>query len=103
MYLSSEAVPAHWNPLSQPYAGGDNLLAALNAGWTVRDTVKIEVHKLRSSRVTVYHFELHNDTQILQMPIIANPFIEQFIARRRLITEPYSLSTYPTAPQRFVA
>jgi hypothetical protein len=103
MYLNSAAVPAHWNALSQAYAGGDNLLAALNAGWTVRDTVYSEPHKRRSCRVMVYHFELVKDNQTLAMPVIANPFVEQFITRYSLTTEPIAPPTYPVSPQRYVA
>ncbi len=96
MKSTREVAPIHWNPQSQPFAGGDNLLAAINAGWSVQGTVLFETHDRRSCQIRVYFFELYTDDATLTMPVIANPFVDQFIASHDLTVEPILSPNYPT-------
>jgi hypothetical protein len=75
----------YWSPLSEQYAGGDCLFAALYCGWTVNPVVYREEHWRSESRsVCVYHFELVQDGQLVTMPVIANPYINRLIRDQAL-------------------
>ena len=77
-YLSQ---PLHWCPLSQQFAGADNLITALRDGWSLAERiVHCEEIGLSGARpVTIYHFELKNGIHTITMTVIRNPFLVRFI------------------------
>lgn len=76
----------HWCPVSEPYTGGDSLMAALYAGWLLDTRVTAHVRWYGSGirRVTVYHFLLRNGVDERVMRVVSTPFIEQLIRQQAL-------------------
>lgn len=75
----------HWHAESEPFAGGDCLLTALNKGWEMGERVTADEHWHAGTRcVMVYHFELMRGGEKMTMPVITNPFVERLIAENRL-------------------
>lgn len=76
----------HWCPQSENYAGGDHLISAFRAGWTLADdVVAVEQHWLSGNRpVNIYNFVLENVDETMIMPVLHNPFVERFIIQESL-------------------
>lgn len=76
----------HWCPVSEKYAGGDVLYNFLSDGWHVVDqTVKRQCIWHGSARqVVIFHFRLRRLSQVVDMQVIQNPFVEQLIHAKRL-------------------
>ena len=76
----------HWSWNSQKYAGGDNLMTALDAGWKI-DKCSVEKHWHDEARaITVYHFALSRNGVQIKMPVIHNPYIERFVTEQNLLS-----------------
>ena len=75
-------VYCHWDSHSQYYAGGDALVAALIAGWSLGEMVYYEHHWLDCGTryINIYHFELRRGNSHRIMPVIGNPFVEQLLS-----------------------
>jgi len=79
----------HWHAGSEPYAGGDCLLTALNEGWDVSARLIADEHWYAGTRcVMVYHFELTRGDETMTMPVLTNPFVERLIAQSALHVVP---------------
>lgn len=79
------SVPRHWDPRSEPYAGADALLSALEMGWAVQEPVYREIHWFNGVRqIHVYHFTLVQRSKALRLPVIGNPRLERFLASCQL-------------------
>jgi hypothetical protein len=75
----------HWHAASEPFAGGDCLLTALNNGWDIVLPVMAEPFWRAGSRcVMVYHFNLERRGETMAMPVVTNPFVERLIADNAL-------------------
>jgi hypothetical protein len=71
----------HWHPVSEPYTGGDALFTAVDNGWQMEDTVRLEEHwHSGARRVVVYHFELRRGDEVMHMPVTDNPYISRVIS-----------------------
>ncbi len=86
LYVHFPKPARHWCPRSEAFAGGDCLVAALYAGWSVYETVCCamftDASRFGVSRqIVVYYFKLSRGDETMTMPVISNPFI------RRLITD----------------
>lgn len=69
----------HWDPQSSTFAGGDQLVTAIQRGWQVEKCIE-ETHWFTGMRsVRVYHFTLIRDDEQIEMPVIANPYVERFV------------------------
>lgn len=66
-------------PPIQRYVGGDQLVAALKAGWTLAPVVTAHVHQLRGGAMSIYYFRLSRQDEVLTLSVIDNPFIQRLI------------------------
>src|SRR5690349_16393131 len=79
----------YWSPLSEKFAGGDCLFAAIYCGWAVNPVVYREEHWHSESRaVYVYHFELVLEGRLVTMPVIDNPYVNRLIRDQALKVQP---------------
>ena len=70
----------HWDPRSERYAGADALLTAVDEGWMPERTLYFEEFWFAGSRVvTVYHVELRRKGQVMNMPVISNPYLRRML------------------------
>ena len=70
----------HWHPASQKYGGGDTLATALYLGWTMGEIVYREEHWRAGRCSMVYHITLERDSEVMIMPVIANPYVWRFLS-----------------------
>lgn len=72
----------HWHPSSESFAGGDNLMTALNNGWSFDKTVVVEQHWFAGMRSThVYYFELTRDDEKMTMPVLECPYVARLLSQ----------------------
>lgn len=69
----------HWHSNSARYAGGDNLLTALNNGWEIEACYAESVVYAGARSVSIYRFVLKRDGEVVQMPVIDNPYVTRFV------------------------
>ncbi|MEM9951362.1 MAG: hypothetical protein AAF846_07175 [Chloroflexota bacterium] len=75
----SDLTSQHWHPNSESFAGGDNLITALEKKWEI-DNCKLTRHWYAGMRsVRVYEFTLSKGDVTVIMPVLDNPYIERFI------------------------
>lgn len=75
----------HFCAKSETYTGADSLITAQRNGWRIAGFVYREDIFLSGSRhTTLYHFELHKASEMLIMPVVANPFVERLLRKRQL-------------------
>jgi len=74
----------HWDPRSERFAGADALLTAVDEGWEPERTLFYETYWFAGSRcVTVYHIELRREGEVMDMPVISNPYLRRLIAKHK--------------------
>lgn len=74
----------HWNPTSETFAGGDNLLTALSKGWQVEKCTELR-HWFAGLRcVSIFRFDLVRDGDTMTMPVINNPYVARLIRQMEL-------------------
>lgn len=72
----------HWNDRSEHFAGGDSLLTAIEQGWKVADIAYYEdIWYAGSRQVRLYHLALHRDGEVIEMPVLSNPYIDRLLPR----------------------
>ncbi len=71
----------HWCPRSEPYAGGDCLLTALERGWHITQYSLDTTQHCLTQRVTLHVFELQSGDETIVMRVIANPYVDRLIDR----------------------
>lgn len=69
----------HWHPKSAHYAGGDNLVTALDKGWEIDKCVLVRHWYAGMRSVKVYEFSLTRGDDTMIMPVIDNPYIGRFV------------------------
>ena len=70
----------HWSPRSEAYAGGDNLLTAMNRGWEVGNVVTCQKYYHAGVRcVSIYEFTLRKNGTEIKMPVLENPYITRML------------------------
>ena len=74
-----EMTTQHWHSESERFAGGDNLMTALEHGWEVDKCVLARHWYAGMRSVKVYEFKLRLGDQTMTMPVIDNPYIGRFI------------------------
>ena len=73
-------VTQHWAKESEDYAGGDALVTMLSNGWKLKPEVRIEDRFFAGLRsVSVYHLKLERDGEIIDMPVLRNPYVNRII------------------------
>lgn len=81
----------HWSPQSENFAGGDQLISALREGWTLDEQIVFAEQDWKSNNryVTIYHFSLTRQGELMIMPVLGNPFVERYLIEN-LITIVYN-------------
>jgi hypothetical protein len=69
----------YWHPKSEHFAGGDNLITAIDRGWAVQKCVLVQHWYAGMRSVKVYEFTLQRGENTMLMPVISNPYVERFI------------------------
>lgn len=79
----------HWSPVSEKYAGADCLVTALRNGWRVVGEIYHEETWLAGMRLTgVYHITLKRGDEMMEMPVLSNPYARRLIYQNRITTIP---------------
>lgn len=74
----------HWDPDSESFAGGDNLMTALANDWEIDQCVQ-KLHWFAGMRaITIYEFHLTRNGKKMTMPVVNNPYIVRFIRDYRI-------------------
>ena len=73
----------HWHPKSQPYASGHQLNSKLNNGWIIDNIVFRTEHHVQVTHrtITFYVIVLIKDGEKLNMPVLANPFVDRIVKK----------------------
>lgn len=74
----------YWHPKSEQFAGGDNLVSALERGWEINKCVLVQHWYAGMRSVKIYEFTLQQDERIILMPVISNPYVERFIKEEKI-------------------
>lgn len=69
----------HWHPRSEEFAGGDNLMTALENGWHINECLLTKHYYAGMRSVKVYRFHLSKGDSQIVMPVIYNPYVERLI------------------------
>jgi len=69
----------YWHPNSEQFAGGDNLMTAIDNGWDIESCSLVKHYYAGMRAVKVYRFHLSNGDDKMVMPVIYNPYIERLI------------------------
>lgn len=69
----------HWHAGSERYAGGDQLVTALDRGWTVARCAEAKHYYAGMRFVRIFNFKLHKEGQEMTMPVVDNPYVVRFI------------------------
>lgn len=70
----------HYHASSEPFASGDTLQTLLYRGWQPAKGLRRHVYWLSAMRsVTVYEFQLHRGKEVIQIPILVNPFVLRMV------------------------
>jgi len=96
-HASYPDIKRYWSSQSQRYAGGDNLLTALQRDWKIINEIYEEHFWHGGSRlVTVYHIELSKNDYTVFMPVITTPFVRRII--RGIGCKPLPIEERPAQP-----
>lgn len=93
--LYQDVTNQHWDPESESYAGGDNLMTALERGWVIEECTLERCWYAGMRSVQIYQFTLSRDEKTITMSVIENPYIYRFAQQKRFEIEglqdvPYS-------------
>ncbi|MCY3575404.1 MAG: hypothetical protein OXG92_01425 [Chloroflexi bacterium] len=80
-------ISQHWSYSSERYAGGDNLLTAIERGWTIDLRVVLRRQWFAGMRcIEIYHFTIRRADVVADMAVLGNPYVTRFLA-----SQPYEL------------
>jgi len=74
----------HWHPKSEHFAGGDNLITAVENGWEVNECMLVQHWYAGMRSVKIYEFTLRRGDTSMLMPVISNPYVERFIKEGKI-------------------
>lgn len=75
----SDLTSQHWHQKSESFAGGDNLMTALDRNWAIEKCTLMTHWYAGMRSVRVYEFILVKDGDVIVMPVLDNPYVERFI------------------------
>jgi len=78
--MTSSMLNRHWHAQSEKYTGADSLLTALQNGWVMKMQIRQEEFQRHSRLVQLFHIELERAGEVVEMVIIANPYVRSFIS-----------------------
>ena len=74
-------ISQHWSYSSERYAGGDNLLTAIERGWAIDPRVLLRRHWFAGMRcIEIYHFTIRRADVVADMAVLGNPYVTRFLA-----------------------
>lgn len=74
-------IARHWDASSELYTGVDSLVTALEVGWVMNKLFRQEAFQSYGGLVTVYYFELERAGEMVEMAVVNNPYMRQFLAQ----------------------
>jgi len=75
----------HWSPDSQTYAPADVLMRYLTDGWELQSLAAVEsFYYAGYRRVDIFYFTLKNGSEVIEMPVLANPVTHRLVEERKL-------------------
>jgi len=69
----------HYDPRSERFAGGDQLLTALSNNWEIERCMLLRYAYAGRRHSKVYEFTLRRAGEIMVMPVIDNPYIKRIV------------------------
>ncbi|MGJ3237484.1 MAG: hypothetical protein ACFE0Q_02145 [Anaerolineae bacterium] len=75
----SDLTSQHWHPNSERFAGGDNLITAMEREWRIEQCAVMTHWYAGMRSVRVYEFTLTRGDQRVVMPVLDNPYVERFV------------------------
>jgi len=69
----------HYDPRSERFAGGDQLLTALANKWEVERCVLLRYAYAGRRYSKIYQFTLRRGGDVMVMPVIDNPYIKRIV------------------------
>ncbi len=77
----------HWSPDSELYAPADVLFQYLWLGWSLKNSVAVEVvHYGGYRRSVIYFFTLENEDKVVEIPVVATPPVLRLVEEEHLET-----------------
>ncbi len=74
-------ISQHWSYSSERYAGGDNLLTAIERGWAIDPRVVLQRHWFAGMRcIEIYHFTIRRAEVETDMAVLGNPYVTRYLA-----------------------
>jgi hypothetical protein len=80
----SDLTSQHWHPNSETFAGGDNLITALEKGWSIQKCALVKHWYAGMRSVRIYEFTLNKEDRTVVMPVLDNPYVERFIVDEKI-------------------
>jgi hypothetical protein len=74
----------YWHPKSEHFAGGDNLISAMERGWKINQCMLVHHWYAGMRSVKIYEFTLERGESSMVMPVICNPYVERFIIEEEI-------------------
>ena len=80
IHVEYHSLNRHWSPESQRYAGGDNLMVALDQGWKIGGPIPCDVFWFRAMcRTRLYKVTLRRDDEVMYMTVLSNPYVDSMV------------------------
>ncbi len=77
----------HWSYSSERFAGGDNLLTAIERGWKIDRKVVLRRHWFAGMRcIEIFHFTIRRGEVVADMAVVGNPYVQRYLS-----TQPHDL------------
>lgn len=80
----SDLTSQHWHPTSARYAGGDNLMTAIEKDWDVEQCALVRHWYAGMRSVRIYEFTLIKNGKTMTMPVLDNPYVERFVIDEKI-------------------
>ncbi len=80
----SDLTSQHWHPGSEGFAGGDNLITALEKGWDIEQCALVTHWYAGMRSVRIYEFTLSKQDRTVVMPVLDNPYVERFVIDEKI-------------------
>ncbi|GAB5491087.1 MAG: hypothetical protein Phog2KO_13020 [Phototrophicaceae bacterium] len=81
----SDLTSQHWHAQSEGFAGGDNLITALEKKWGIEKCALVTHWYAGMRGVRIYEFTLVKGDKTIIMPVLNNPYVDRFIIDEGII------------------
>ena len=79
--IYQDVTSQHWHPASEHYAGGDNLMTALENGWGIEKCLLTRHWYAGMRSVQIYEFLLSRNGEEMTMPVVSNPYVYRIVSQ----------------------